>query len=424
MLIIANAVFSMSEIALFAARKPRLQQRAQEGDERAAAALALANSPDDFLSTVQVGVTLVGVLAGAFGGATIARPLAAALGQIPALARYREALAIGLVVVAITYLTLIFGELVPKRIALRDPEGIASAMARPMRFLSRATLPVVRVLSGSTSLVLRLLGTRQATGPPVTEEEIKLLIGQGTQAGMFEAAEQKMVERVFRLGDRRVGSLMTPRTKIVWLDAGDSPAAIAGKISVSPYSRFPVGRGQLDNCLGYVRVKDLLDGAVAATPIDLLSALRQPLVAPETMRALVLLERFKTTGTHFAIVVDEYGGIEGLVTPNDVLEAIVGEMQPAGEGEEAPAIEREDGSWLVDGAMLVDDLRELVAMPKLPAEQKGAFKTLGGFVMSHLGRVARTGDHFEIEGVRFEVVDMDGHQIDKVLIAPHHVKEA
>lgn len=418
MLIVANAVFSMSEIAVFSARKPRLAQRAKHGDAKAAAALELARFPNDFLSTVQVGMTAVGVLAGAYGGATFAKTLAAYLMTFPSLARWADAIAIGVVVVTITYLTLILGELVPKRLALLNPEGIASAIARPMRIVSLIALPVVRILSGSTALVLRLVGARPSSEPPVTEEEIKLLIGEATRAGLFEEAEQRMVERVFRLGDRRVGSLMTPRTRIVWFDIADPPEEITRTIALSPYSRFPVGEGHLDNCLGYVQVRDLLELALAGKPIDLRAALRQPLMLPESARALAVLERFKTTGRHIALVVDEYGGIEGLVTLNDLLEAIVGDMPSAGENAPSPAVQREDGSWLVDGTMLVEDLRELLHIPRLPVEARGGYRTLAGLIMHNLGRVAREGDHFHLGGHRFEVVDMDGHTVDKVLVAP------
>ncbi len=417
LLIALNGVFSLSEISVFSARKLRLEHRARAGDRNSRVALELANSPDDFLSTVQVGMTMVGVLAGAFGEATIAEHLAVHLRAVPAVARYADAIATGVVVALITYFTLIIGELVPKRLALLNPEKFAAAMARPMRLISRIALPVVRLLSLSTKLVLSLLGAKPSNEPPVTEEEIKLLIGQGTAAGTFEAAEQDLVERVFRLGDRPVATLMTPRRRLVWLDVADSEEAVARKIAESPFSRFPVCQGQLDNCIGYVQARDLLDLRLSGKAIVLREALRQPLLVPENTRALSLLERFKVSGTHFAIVIDEYGGIEGVATLNDILEALVGDMPSAGEGGEPPAVQRADGSWLVDGAMAIEDLRERIALPHHPAEDRAAFRTLAGFVMNQLGRVALTGDHFEWGGYRFEVVDMDGHLVDKVLIA-------
>jgi putative hemolysin len=410
-------VFSLSEISVFSARKPRLEQRARAGDSGSRIALELATSPEDFLSTVQVGMTVIGVLAGAFGEATISDHLAEYLRTVPVLERYADAAATGIVVVLITYFTLIAGELVPKRLALLNPEKFAAAIAMPMRFISKLALPVVRLLSLSTRLVLHLLGAKPSGEPPVTEEEIKLLIDQGTAAGTFEEAEQDLVERVFRLGDRPVASLMTPRRRIAWLDVTNDEATIARKISESPFSRFPVVQGQLDNCVGYVQVRDLLDQRLAGKPLALRAALRQPLFVPESTRSLALLERFKTTGTHFALVIDEYGGIEGLATLNDILEALVGDMPAAGESGEPPATQRQDGSWLVDGTMPIDDLRDLIALPRHPAEDRAAFRTLAGFVMNQLGRVARTGDQFEWGGHRFEVVDMDGHLVDKVLVA-------
>jgi putative hemolysin len=417
-LVALNAVFSLSEISVLSSRKQRLEQRARDGDARSRIALELASSPEDFLSTVQVGMTMVGVLAGAFGEATLSEHVAAYIRHIPVLARYAEMLATGVVVALITYFTLILGELVPKRLALLNAERFAAMMAPAMRLVAKLALPLVRLLSGSTKMVLRLLGAKPSGEPPVTEEEIKLLIGQGTAAGTFEAAEQDLVERVFRLGDRPLASLMTPRRRIVWLDVSDGEETIAAKISNSPYSRFPVGERDLDHYLGYVHSRDLLDLEMQGRALHLREVLRQPLLVPESMRALALLGRFKTSRVHVAFVIGEYGGIEGIVTLNDVLEALVGDMPAAGEGGEPPAVRRADGSWLVDGAMAVADLRALVALPHHPAEERAAFRTLSGLVMQELGRVARTGDRFEWGGFTFEVVDMDGHLIDKVLVAP------
>lgn len=415
-LILANGAFSMSEIAVVSARKARLEHRAREGDRRARAALELATNPADFLSTVQVGITLVGVLAGAYGGATLAEPLAAKLREAPMLARSADLLALAIVVASITFLSLVLGELVPKRLALNRPEAIAAAVARPMRVVSLVVSPVVRLLSGSTALVLRLLRFRPSEEPEVTEDEIKLLIAQGTRAGMFEEAEREMVERVFRLGDRRVFQLMTPRRKIVWLDLDDPPDAIAAKIAANTFSRYPVGQGSLDDCVGFVRTRDLLDSALKTGAVDLRSCLRQPLLVPENTRALAVMERFRDSRTHIAMVIDEYGGIEGLVTLNDILEAILGDMPALGESAEPPAVRREDGSWLVDGTIPIADLKDILKVPRLPAEDRGDYRTLGGFVMHQLHRVPVTGDAFEWGGLRFEVVDMDGHLVDKVLI--------
>ena len=403
---------------MVSARKARLQQWANEGSRRAAAALKLAARPNDFLATVQVGITLVGVLAGAFAGATVSHSLAARLTRIELLAPHAEAIALVLVVVAITFVSLILGELVPKRLALLAPERVASLVARPMTLLSRAASPVVALLSGSTTLILRVLGAKPSGDPPVTAEEIRLLIGEGTEAGAFDPAEQQLIERVLRLDHRHLVTLMTPRRSLTWIDASDGAAEIARKLTATPFSRYPVARGELDDCLGYVDARDLAGRALAGEPVDLSSLTRQPLLVPENTRPLALLERFRTSGTHIAFVVDEYGGIEGVVTLNDLVAALVGDLPLPGERGEPSVVRRDDGSWLVDGTLSLEELRELVALPRHPGEERASFKTVGGFVTHLLGRIARTGDRTEWGEFRFEVVDMDGHVIDKVLLTP------
>ncbi len=417
LLLVANGVFAMSEMALVSARKARLRQRAVAGDARARAALELSKAPDTFLSTVQIGITLVGILAGAFGGSTLAKQLAAQAARVPALAPYSEAVGLGLVVLAITYLSLVVGELAPKRLALNSPEKIASMVARPMLALSRLASPVVRLLSFSTASLLKAFGVRANAEPPVTEEEIKVLIHQGAEAGVFEHSERKIVESVFRLDDRRVTALMTPRLEIVWLDADASPDSIRLKLAESPYSRFPVAQGGLDNVLGVAEAKDLLGRCLAGETLDLRVSVGQPLFVPESQTALQLLELFKNAHTHFALVVDEYGSVQGLVTMHDVLEALVGDMPTAG-GAEARAVEREDGSWLLDGALLIEEFKEIFPIGVLPGEERGGYETLAGFVLARMGRVPRAADHFEWGGLRFEVVDMDGRRVDKVLVTP------
>jgi putative hemolysin len=425
LLLIANAVFAMSEIAIVSARKARLQQWANEGDTKARVALELANAPNQFLATIQVGITLVGILAGAFGSATLAKELAVALNGLPLLAPYSQAISFGVVVISITYLSLIVGELAPKRLALNSPERIASAIASPMRGLSRLAHPAVRLLSISTDAVLRLIGIQPSAEPPVTEEEIRVLIEQGTQAGMFEEAEQEMVERVFRLGDRRVSAVMTPRTEIVWLDRNASSEEIRRTIAESVHSRFVIAQGGLDNILGVVHAKDLLARSLGIQAIDLMASLQQPLFVPESMRALALLELFKQSGTHIALAMDEYGGIQGLVTPSDILEAIVGDLPLPGERAEPQVVQREDGSWLLDGMLSVDEFKELLHLSHLPGEDQGLYQTVAGFVIMQLGRIPQAADAFEWEGLRFEVMDMDGNRIDKVLVmpAPNHPLE-
>ncbi|QLE43118.1 HlyC/CorC family transporter [Nostoc sp. C052] len=423
-LIIANGVFSMSEMAIVSARKVRLQQLANQGDAKARVALKLAESPNHFLSTVQVGISLIGILTGAFGGATIASRVAIYVRLIPLLAPYSEPISFGIVVLLITYFSLIVGELVPKRLALNNPERIASIVAIPMQALAAIASPVVFLLSASTDLILRLLGITASTEPQVTEEEIKILIEQGTEAGTFEEAEQDMVERVFRLGDRPVSYLMTPRPDIVWLDLDDSAEENRQKMVDSAYSRYPVCQGGLDNVLGVIPVTDLLARSFRGEPLDLTIGLRQPVFVPESTRGLKVLELFKQTITHMALVVDEYGVIQGLVTLNDIMSEIVGDV-PSTDGQDQPqAVQREDGSWLLDGMLPVEEFLELFGMEEWESEERGSYQTLGGFVITHLGRIPAAADHFEWQSMRIEVMDMDGNRVDKVLVVPKAVKSA
>jgi putative hemolysin len=415
-LIAANGLFAMAEIAVVSARKARLQQRAEDGDRRAQAALELASAPGRFLSTIQIGITLVGILTGAFSGTTIADRLAPELNRIAWIAPHGAAVSLGLVVVAITFLTLIFGELVPKQVALNNAESISAAVAPFMRGLSRLAYPVVHLLSLTTALVLRLFRAPTAPETTVTEEEIKLMIEQGTQEGVFEPTEQEMVERVFRLGDRTVNALMTPRPEVVWLDPDEPSEDIQRKITGNTHTHYPVGEGRIDNIIGMVNSKDLLSQNLSCLPVDLRSVLRPALFIPESMSALEVLERFKQTHAHAACVIDEHGGFQGLVTTSDILEAIVGDIPARGEGGEADIIQREDGSWLVDGTVLADELKEFLAVDRLPFEGEHLYETLGGMVMAFLGRIPRSGEGFTWDGFRFEVMDMDGHRVDKVLI--------
>jgi putative hemolysin len=417
-LIIANGALAMAEIAVITARKARLQKRAEEGDEKARSALGLANDPGDFLSTVQIGITLVGVLAGAFGGATIANHLASLIATIPALAPYSTVVGVGIVVILITYFTLVLGELVPKRLALNNPEAIAMAVAHPMSILSRLTSPLVKLLSKSSEGVLHLMGVKPKNEPPVTEEEIRVMIDQGTRAGVFEEVEQDMVEAIFRLGDRRVGTLITPRTEVIWLDLDDPIEDIQRKIMSSDYSRFPVAQGSLDHVIGLVQAKDLLAKTFSGEPLNLKSVMVQPLYVPETMPAFKVLELFRESRVHTALVIDEYGGFQGLVSLFDIMEAIVGEIPEIGEITEPEIVQREDGSWLIDGKLPVDEFKVLFHLKGMPDQERNYYQTVGGFVMTYLGHVPEAGDHFEWSGLRFEVMDMDGLRVDKVLIVP------
>jgi putative hemolysin len=417
LLILANGVFAMSEIAIVTARKSRLQDWASKGNARAKAALDLANAPNQFLSTVQIGITLVGILAGAFAGRAVADWLGGILSAFPRIEPYSRALALGAVVIVTTYFSVIIGELVPKRLALSHPEGIATAMAIPMRLLATLSSPIVRLLSFSTDAMFALLGKRAVAEPPVTEEEIRTLVHQGTQAGVFEESEQDMVEAVFRLGDKTSRLLMTPRTQIVWLNRGDSRQKIRDKIIESGHSRFPVGDGSLDNVVGVVQAKDLLAVAMAGGSIDINSALKEPLFVPRSMSAFSVLDLFKQSGKHIALVVDEYGGIEGLLTHHDVLEAIAGEIPYSEKETERKAVQRQDGSWLLDGMLSVDEFKEIFQLDSLPGEKRDAYQTLGGFLFTQMGRVPSTADQYEWNNLRFEIVDMDGKRIDKVLVA-------
>lgn len=415
-LILANGLLSMSEIAIVSARKARLQRRVEQGDLKARVALQLATEPDQLLSTVQVGITLVGILAGAYGGATVAETLALWLKQFSWAAESSETIAVALVVVVITYLSVVVGELVPKRLALNRPEAIAIAVARPMRLLSRLAYPVVRVLSLSTGFFLWLLRIDRSAEPAVTEDEIRVLIRQGTKVGVFEEAEQEMVERVLRLGDRRVSALMTARTEVVWLDLDDPLEKNTAKMAASGHSHFPACRGSSDHIVGVVSVKDLWARGVADGRVDLESSLAKPLFVPESLPALKLLGMLQQAGTSVALVIDEYGGFLGMVTHNDVLAAIVGEVSMIELGEEPWVVERDDGSWLIDGMLPIDELRDVVDIPPLPDEDEGRYKTLAGFVMATIGRIPRAGDRFDVRGLRFEVVDMDERRVDKVLV--------
>jgi putative hemolysin len=417
-LIIANGVFSMSETAVVSARKARLQQMADEGDSRAGRALELATYPNRFLATVQIGITLIGILTGVFGGATIAAQLAAFLADIPVLAPYSATIAGGIVVVLLTYISLVIGELVPKRLALGAAERIAGAIASPMNALSRLASPVVRLLNLSTDAVIRLLGIKPSQEPVVTPEEINVLIEQGREVGVFEESEQDMIERVLRLDDRRIDTLMTPRRQIVSFDIDATPNDIRRKIMESKHSRFPVVQGDLDNVLGIVRAKDLLAQRLAGQPLDLHNLLRPALFLPESTSALAVLELFKAQGTHVGLVLDEYGSIQGMVTHNDVLEAIVG-YDPSEEGPAQPlAVRRADGSWLIDGLAPADDIADLLELAQLPDAELSRYQTVGGLVMSQVSGVPAVGESFEWAGWRFEVVDMDGRRVDKVLAAP------
>ncbi len=420
LLVILNGLFVMSELAIVSSRKVRLQQSINQGDKGARIALKLANDPNNFLAAAQIGITLIAIVSGAFGEKTFSELYKPLIEGIPALSRYSEGLAFGAAVLTITYLTLILGELVPKRLALNSPETIARFVASPMTILAKATAPVVYLLSRSTDLVLKLLGVRPSEEPQITEEEIKVLIEQGTEAGMFEQAEEDIMKRVFQLGDRRVSAIMTPRVDIIWLDLEDSDEENRQTLKEDAHSRFPVCRDGLDNLLGVMQVYELLMETIDGEALNFSKSLQAPVFIPESTRALRVLELFKQTGNQIAFVVDEYGVIQGMVTLTDILQALVGDLPSIGELEEPQAIQREDGSWLLDGMLPIYQFKEIIDLEDkdLPGEHRGTYQTLGGFVVMYLGRIPISADHFNWGNLRFEVMDMDGNRVDKVLVAP------
>lgn len=430
LLVALNGAFAMSELAIVSARRGRLLALERRGSAGATAALALAEDPQRFLPTVQVGITLVGILAGVFGGARIAGPLAEVLAQVPFLAKIAGELAFALVVVAITYANLILGELVPKQVALRDPERIAVVVARPLSVLARVTGPVVWVLSTSSSLILRLLGAHRPVEQAVTEEEVKAVVAEGAEVGALEHEERHMIERVLRLADKPVRALMTPRNDVAWLDRAAPEPELVAALRAGEVNRFVVADRRIDNVVGVVAAKELLDQLLAGEPLSVARALRQPIVLPDNLPALDALERLRQDPLGMALVLDEYGSFEGVVTASDLLEAIVGELggpasspggaqDPRGNG---PALRRADGSMLLDGMMPSDELRAQLDLPELP--YAGTYHTVAGLMLALLQRVPREGDRIVWAGWRFEIVDMDGRRVDKVLATREEVAAA
>ncbi len=415
LLIFANAMFVMSELAIVSARKVRLQQLANQGNTRAKAAFDLASSPTEFLGTVQVGITLVTIIAGAYGEQMIYKRIYPLLNFIPL---YQVQIVHVISVLIITFVAIVLGELVPKRLAVNHPETVTSVIALPLNNLVKITYPVVYLLNFFTDTIVRLLGIKPSTEPQITEEEIKVLIEQGTEEGTFEEVEQDMVERVFRLGDRPVGSFMTPRPEVIWLDLKDSVTQNREKIIENGYSRYPVCQEGIDNVLGIIPVTNLLARSFCGEHMDLTVGLREPIFVPESTRGLKVLELFKQTINHVALVVDEYGVIQGLVTLNDILIEIVGDVPNDDDEEEEPqAVKRDDGSWLLDGMLTIDEFFELFEMEEeIESHSRDSYQTLGGLVMTHLGRIPIATDSFEWKHMRFEVMNMDGNRVDKILV--------
>lgn len=416
-LVILNGAFVISETALVSSRKIKLQLMVNEGNKQAETALDLIDNPNKFLSTVQIFITLISIFAGTFGGATIAQRLNAYLTQMNLFQPYSGLISVVIVVLLITYLTLIIGELVPKRIAIDYSESIAIRVARPVQILSNITTPVVYFLSSSMDLVLKILKVKEPEEEEIAEEQIKLLIEEGTKTGEFEKAEEEMINRIFELDERRINTIMTPKTEITWLDITESEDKILKRIFESKHSVIPVSEGYLDNFLGVVQVKDIIKTCSIGDKLDLKSHLKEPLIVPESSFALNVLKQFKKTAedVHIAIIVDEYGDIEGLITLYDILEAIVGDLPTT---EELKAIKRSDGSWLIDGLINIDEFKPLFRIEELPNEDTSNYQTLAGFIITYLGKIPNTGDKFTWNGFNFEIMDMDGYHIDKVLVSP------
>jgi len=413
-LIVLNGLFAMSEISLVTARRARLARLAEDGDGAAAVAIKLHDEPTRFLSTVQIGITSIGILNGIVGEAVLAEPFALWMHELGLEKETSSIAATALVVIVITYISIVVGELVPKRIGQFNPEGIARLVARPMQYLSLFTRPFVKLLSFSTDTILRILGQREQPGQSVTEEEIHAMIQEGSDAGVIEDREREMVRNVFRLDDRQIGSLMIPRADIVYLDVDRSIEENMQWIASSDHSRFPVCRGGLHDILGIVNAKQLLNQKLKGNHTDLATQLQHAVFVPETLNGMDLLGHFRASGSQMVLVVDEYGEVQGLVTLQDVLEAVTGEFQPRNQ-EDAWAVQREDGSWLLDGLIPIPELKDRLEWKSVPEEDKGRYHTLSGLVMWLLGRLPQTGDKATWEGWELEVVDLDGKRVDKVL---------
>jgi putative hemolysin len=415
-LVLFNGVLAMSEIAIVSARRARLQAQADEGSKGAQVAINLAEDPNRFLSTVQIGITLVGIFAGAFGGTTLGRQLGGWLeGVAPAIAAYSEPIGVGLVVLFTTYLSLVLGELVPKRLGIEYPEQVAAAIATPMNRLSAITAPLVWFLSLSTNTVLRIVGINPNTEPSITDDEVVNIVKEGQDEGIFDPYEAEMVRGVLELDEVQVGAIMTPRPDIRYLDVNDEIEVLEQQITGSPHSFYPIIDREVDNVVGIIKAKDLLIPLIEDQQIDLNRVMRPPLFIPTVTAASRALQIFKSSGTHVALVIGEHGGIEGLLTINDVLEEIVGDIDA---DDDQQAVQREDGSWSLDGQIELNRLESVLPeVLQLPEKEIGRYRTLAGFIMARLHRIPKIGSTFDYEGLHFEVLDMDGARIDRVLVS-------
>ena len=413
-LVLLNGLFAMSEIALMTSRKARLQKLSEAGDHGATAAMLLGDDPNKFLSTIQIGITSISILNGIVGEATLAGPVRAWLQTQGMQLPYAAYVATGLVVIAITYFSIVLGELVPKRLGQISPEPIALRVSRPMTWLAMAAKPFVRLLSISTEAVLKLIGVRDAGRHILTEEELHMMLDESTQSGIIEQQEHKMVRNIFRLDDRQVSSFMVPRTDVEYFDVNRSLDDNLQRFERSQHSRFPVLRGGWNDIIGVASARDMLAQSLRGQQPSLLDSLQAPVYVPEILTGLDLLEHFRNASVQFAFVVDEYGEVQGIVTPQDIMEVIAGEFKTR-DAKDAWAVQRDDGSWLLDGLIPIPELKDLLDLSTVPEEGRSHYHTLSGLVMQLLGKLPQTGDHCQWEEWEFEIVDLDGMRIDKVL---------
>lgn len=415
-LILLNGILAISETAVVSSRKSRLKNRAQDGDKSARAAYKLAKNPMRFLSATQIGLTFISIMLGAVASTQLAGKVAAWLKPLPYIGRYNESLGLALLVLVLTYFTVVIGELLPKRIGVMHPEAVATAIARPMRWLTHLASPLVKLFSVSANVLLRLLSITPPANDPVTPDELKVLIQEGADAGIFDKTERDIMTNVFRLAERRTSAIMTPRTDIAYLDANDPPDVIRAKILEEPHAFYPIVETHLDHVMGVLSAKDIMARVLAGEDIEPTTLMHRALIVPESISILQMLDSFRQNPAQIAFIADEYGSILGIVTQNSVVEAIVGEMPTLEERHEPDMVMRDDGSWLVNGTMAADDLSEKLRLPEMP--ERNHFDSVGGFALIQLQRIPNVGDKFQWANTTFEVVDMDGKRIDKLLVTP------
>ena len=418
-LILLNGALAMAEIAIISAKRSKLQRLSRDGDKSAELALTFSKNPNEFLSSIQIGITLVGILAGVFGGAKFAEALSLKISQIPGFGPYSLSIALFIVVITITYLTLVIGELVPKRLAMSYPETISRLVARPVQFILTVTSPLVSFLSFSTDLILKILNVKDME-ESVSEDEVKTLIAEGAKTGVFDREEKDILERTFKVGDKKVRELMTPRSEIIWIDINHSEKTIREKIIKNPLSYYPVCRGSLDKVKGVIRTEDLLTEYLVKESIEIEKLLYKPILVSENVKALTVLDLFKKSGIHMSLVLDEFGSVQGLISLADIMEAIVGNIPSIDEINDLEIVRRDDGSYLIDGLLTAEEFKEHFNVKTISVDESGDFNTIGGYAFNTMmilkNRIPLTGDKFENEQFTFEIMDMDGNRIDKLLV--------